>query len=372
MQGCDEFQAGATFSADLKVDTKVRTFMQASADFTVVADGVKASVFGACANTATDLGAQDTWSSLEGNNAISNQNGTGACDAAAARVQAILINANQLGANVAISTSRGECHLDFAAQASCDASCSANECTPGTVETRCEPGSLSVLCQAECVAGADCVGRPEQPANCMGMCESECVGACHGDCVHPDGTKTQADGNCNGKCSSGCNGICRGRCKNDSPVACGANVRCEGACTGVVSDPVCTSEFKPPQCTVDVDCHAACSAEVEASAVCDAPIVNVFARVEVSPDIQKLIDTLEANLPSFIVSAEAYGKLVLSAGRRLASSGESLSTRVGELDGKSLSCAATAFKSSANAVASLDVSAQASARFILITETNAE
>jgi hypothetical protein len=363
-------------SADLKVDPTVRTFMQASADLTVAADDLKSNVLQACANVATDLGAPDTWSEFgDGNDAISNQNGTGACDTAARRAEDILVNAGQINANVAIAVSRGECHLDFGAQAACDANCAANaSCQPGTVETRCEPGDLSVICNAQCQAGADCVGRPELPANCMGKCESECVGQCHGDCISHDGRKTHDDPNCNGKCSSGCNGICRGRCKVDNPegVQCGTSVRCEGGCTAQATDPICTSEFTPPQCTVDATCHAACTAEVEKNATCDPPIVNVFAQVDASPDVQKLVNTLEANLPTLINGAEVHGRLVLSATKSLATSGESISARVGDLDGKSLACATAATSAAATSASSLDVSAQASARFVLTTTSNAQ
>jgi hypothetical protein len=375
-QGCDEFQPGGEVPSDLAVDGDVRVFLQASADFSGEAVAIRDSVLTACAAVALDLGASDTWSSIEDIDArVSNGDGTGACDAAAAKVEAILVHATEVQANVAIAISRGQCHMDFEAQTACDRQCTTDtQCDPGSVETRCEPGSLRVVCDAACAADATCCGTPDLPANCMGKCESECQGECKGDCTSADGTRTTDDPNCRGKCSASCNGTCRGLCKVEAPegVQCGANVACQAGCSGSFTAPECTTEFTPPQCTVREDCHQSCSAQVVAHSVCDPCTVKVFANVTVSADLQPLITTLEINLPPLIAAAELHGKLLFNAGQRLATSGQSLSGRVGDLDGKSLACAAAASTGCASGIGSLDVSIQASARIQGTLTTNAQ
>src|SRR5262249_36007769 len=157
---------------------------------------------------ATDLGAPDTWSAInDENKAITNPDRTGACDAAGARVEQALIDAEKVDAHVAIAVSRGECHLNFDAQKQGGVGCGAHaSCDSGTVETRCDPESISVSCSGTCQAGASCVGSMDVAANCMGRCESECVGACNGTCIAADGSMTSNDANAHGKCASTCNG----------------------------------------------------------------------------------------------------------------------------------------------------------------------
>jgi hypothetical protein len=364
-EGCDEFVVGQDVDSNLEVDQTVKHFMQAASDFAQVGNDMEAAVLTACSNIARDLGATDSWSAIEvEKDRISNASGTGACDVAGQKAEQLLIAAGPVEGTFAIAVSRGECHLDFEAQAKCDADCAANAvCDPGTVETRCEPGSLNVQCQASCQAGATCVGKPELPANCMGSCESTCTGACKGICIHKDGKKTENDPNCMGKCASQCNGTCAGRCKIDAPegLSCGANVSCTGGCTGTYTDPVCVTEFKPPTCTVNAECHAACSAEVVANAECDPPIVDVFVDVTTHPELQPLVDTLRINLPALISAAETQGKLAVDAAHRLGDSGEVIATKIENLDGKSLACLGKASTAVGNAVGKLDVSVQASA-----------
>jgi hypothetical protein len=193
-EGCEELRTShdPTF-ADVDVDPKVRAIMAAAVDFSDAAERAKIDVLTACGGIATDLGASDTWSGIEGvGPAISNGNGTGACDQAAARIEALVPPGQTAGADIAIAVTRGECRLDFDRQITCDTRCKTQEtCDSGTVETRCTPGELSVLCSAECSAGATCVGTPELPANCMGKCQAECVGECHGTCFGDNGEATE-------------------------------------------------------------------------------------------------------------------------------------------------------------------------------------
>ena len=341
---CTAFAPGEPVPDDLEVRASVRTFMQAASNLTAVGGEMGQEVLDACAGIATDLGAEDTWSQLDGlERQIANGNQTGACDAATARILDVLADAREVNATVALLVTRGECHIDFEAQAECDRQCALDaECDPGTVETRCEPGELSVECHAECDAEATCVGSEDLPANCMGACESECVGECKGTCIAADGSRTENDPNCHGKCTSSCNGECRGRCKLDEPTECGAEVHCEGGCTATYEDPVCTTVCTPPECEEDPDCHAACEAEALANAVCDPTRVELFADVQSTPILQPLIDTLEEHLPPLFDAAEARGPITRHSLERLGRSGKKILADLGDLSGVELACVGAA------------------------------
>ena len=102
------------------------------------------------------------------------------------------------------------------------------------------------------------------------------------------------------------------------------------------------SQFKPPVCQVDQGCHAACSARVAASAICDPPIVRIAADLRTSPSLQPLVTTLEKNLPKLLATGEAEGKLALEAVNRMSAAGQVVGADVEKLDPKSLSCAGVA------------------------------
>jgi hypothetical protein len=363
-EGCNEFKAGKDVDANLNVDPTVRVFMQAASDFSRIADNMQGSVLTACANIATDLGASDSWSQLgDTKSRISNSQGTGACDVAGQKIEDFLVGVGTVDSHIALTVTRGECHCDFEEQARCDADCSVTAaCDPGTVETRCEPGSLSVVCNAECAAGAVCVGKSDLPANCMGKCESTCTGECKGTCVLPDGRSTENDPNCMGKCASSCNGTCRGQCKMEQPLNCGAAVHCSGGCTSTFTDPVCTTEFKPPNCELNAECHAACSAKVAANAKCDPPTIDIFVDIASHPELEPLIATLKENLPPLIDAAEAQGKLALDAAHRLGDAGQIIGTKIENLSGKSLACLGSSSTAVGEAIGKFDITVQASVR----------
>jgi hypothetical protein len=370
-EGCEEIRGTSMVPESLKVDPHVRIFAQATMDLRGAATVVRKQAKETCARIAVDLGAMDTWSGLgEVDEALSNQNGTGACDAAAREVDSLLSQGGQAKAIVAVDIARGDCHVDFAEQTRCDDACKLKQiCDSGTVETRCEPAALSCKCDSMCRASAICSGRPDRPANCMGKCESTCVGLCKGKCVAADGTVTENNPNCMGKCASSCNGQCKGHCKIEEPagIACGVDVRCTGGCSGSFREPVCVTEFTPPKCQVDQACHAACSAQAAANAICDPPIVKIFADLKTSPQLQPLVTTLETNLPALLSVGEAQGKLALDAVNRLSASGQVVGADVEQLDPKSLACAGVASGTVAQILGSLQISTKASARVHLMT-----
>jgi len=374
--GCDEFVVGSQVDTGLNVNPKVKAFMQAASDFANDANQIKAAVMTACTKVATDLGAPDTWSAIQdADQAISNRNGTGACDAAGSQIEQRLIDAQKVDAHIALAVSRGECHLDFDEQKQCDAQCALHEsCDPGTVETRCEPGSISVMCSGSCNSGATCVGTQDVAANCMGKCESECQGHCSGECVQDDGSVTENDPNAHGKCAATCNGTCKGMCKVEASqgVSCGANVRCTGGCTGTETEPVCTTEFKPPTCNIDADCHAACSAKVAEDAKCDPTVVRIFATIDATPEIKAVVESLQDNLPDLFDAAQVKGKLLLDAAQRLGDTGKTLESRVENLDGKSLACLGKASTAVGETIGSVDVSVNASVQVTVKTTDHME
>jgi hypothetical protein len=362
-QGCPEFQVGGNVNVSADVDVRVHGFMQACSDLGEVAKTAKGAVMTACSGIAKDLGAQDTWTALgDSDDAISNGNGTGACDAAKAKIQAIMTaNAN---AGFALIVSRPPCVPDFKAEASCEASCQAQQtCDPGTVETRCDPGKLSVVCQNNCAAQGCCEGRADVKANCEGSCEAECDGQCSGMCTDDSGHQTMNDPSCHGKCSAHCSGTCSGRCTIDASagVQCGANVTCEGGCTGSFTQPTCETVVNPPKCTIDATCLDSCQTMAVAHAVCDPPTVKLEADASVSADVAKLVATIDTNLPPLIQTAEREAHFASNLVANVSASGQAVLQAAGDLNGKSLACASAAGSSLQTTASALNVSTAAGA-----------
>ena len=352
---CDDYTTQGQIDAN--VDVNVRAFMEATLDVKNASLDWRGRVKTACANVAKDLGADDSWTALgDTDDAVSNGNGTGACDVARAHIQAVMDA--HADAHFALSITRGECHRDFKMQADCENQCKADPvCDPGTCETRCDPGALSVKCDGKCKAKATCEGTAEVAANCMGKCEAECQGECKGTCTFADGHRTDNDPNCHGKCSATCNGTCKGHCavEADGGVECGANVRCKGGCEGTYTEPTCTTDFKPGPCHVDQGCLDSCVAKAESHVVCDPTKVELFADVSVHADVKKLVDTCNANLPVLVAAADVDGKLVVSAAERLSTSGQAVLSAHADLNGKSAGCVAAASKIVVNSVNTIHV-----------------
>jgi hypothetical protein len=366
-KGCEELSSGELGAI---ADLRVRALVAATIEFQTVSEAMRAEVLAACSGIALDLGAGDSWSSIEDEDAqITNDSGTGACDVANAQVTAVLDAAAQANIQIGLAVTEGTCYPNFEAQAQCELGCAANtECTPGTIEERCEPGSLSVLCQAECSAEAYCQGTPEVPANCMGKCASTCQGECKGTCIAPDGSVTENDPSCMGKCSSSCNGLCRGLCKVEAPegVQCGAAVSCRGGCTSSYTEPKCTTEFTPPMCSIDESCYAGCAAEATAKAVCEPPHVEVYVDVVAMADgkLEVLVSTLETNLSRLVSAAQTQGKLAVQAIERLSASAQAVAEGAGDLDGKSLACAGAAARATLDASLTINASFNGSASVV--------
>lgn len=360
--GCTEFALGRAVDTS-RVDRDVQQLMAAAADLGQVAREVREEVRDACGNLARDLGAKDSWSAIDDpQRAIHNRDATGACDAAKARLTAVLRSAADAGTELALVVSEGRCHLDFAAQTRCDRKCERRSaCRPGKVEQRCKPAALSVKCHGSCKTGAYCEGTTSVAASCTGSCRATCIGRCAGKCIGEDGRVTKSDESCRGKCTARCDGKCTGLCRIEASagVRCGAEVRCRGGCSASFAEPVCETLFSPPDCTLDERCHQACSARVAAHPVCEPPRVELLVR-NATPEVNRLVDSVEKNLPSLVAAAKREGRLAKDALARLSRAAESLSKNVGDLDGHSLSCTAVSAKATLDASAWLAVSIQGS------------
>jgi hypothetical protein len=360
---CPEFQPGTGLDASIKVDARVREFVQSTADLNSVAVTLKGAVKDACIGIDNDLGVTDSWSALgDTDDAISNSKGTGACDAARSQIVSIM-NAHT-NANFALVVSRGECHTDFDQEAKCEVGCSAQQqCDPGTVETRCDPAQLSVVCDGNCSAQASCEGRMDAEANCEGECEAECTGHCMGSCTDESGHKTDNDANCHGKCKAHCSGKCNGHCKIDvsEGIQCGANVSCKGGCTTSFTQPKCETECTPPKCTIDQTCFENCRATAAAKAVCDPPTVKLLADATAGADVVKLVATINKNLPPLIHSAEAQGRILVDEAQNVTASGKAVLDASGSLDFKSVACATAATESLTQTAGTLQVTTKAAA-----------
>jgi hypothetical protein len=185
---------------------------------------------------------------------------------------------------------------------------------------------------------------------------------------------TSSDSNAKGKCIATCSGKCQGTCRIEAPngVECGDGVRCTGGCTGTATDPACTTEFKPPPCEVDEDCHAACTAKVSQHAVCRPPTIRIFADIDVTPEMKEVVATLEENLPDLFSAADVKGRLLLGAAERLGDTGRSLADRLEDLDGKSLACLGEAATAVGDTIASVDVVVRAGVDVTIKTTEHAD
>jgi hypothetical protein len=302
------------FSADARVDAKVRAFVVASKDLVGVAAQAELEAATACRRMGHDLGMSDAEMarrSGEGGDAA------GACEPLAARIQAIL----RSGVRIQVSAVPPQCQASAQAEAACSGSCSA-QVSPGEIVARCEPGRLSGTCQGRCV----------------GHCDGQCQGDCAGQCSARD-----ASGRCAGACSGDCSGSCGGTC----------HARCEGSWQA----PRCEGSVQGP--SADAECNASCHAHASFTASCTPARVDVQTQgVDIA---QRLAATLRANLPQLLHAEIALGKRVMGDARVLGQVGAQLPRVVGQAGAQALACIGAAADASVRASARIDVSVRASA-----------
>jgi hypothetical protein len=372
-RSCDELRSAASGDAvdTSRVDARVRHFLRASSDLRAVSDQMKLDLRSACASLARDLGAEDTWSPLGDDDAsVSGAQDTGACDAARARIDALM--RKNVAATFALLLAHGRCRQDFEAEAACEAACSAqSKCEPGDLETRCAPADLAVLCDGLC--NGTCEGSPTAPASCRGKCEGRCHGECAGTCVGESGVVTTSGGACDGKCQGLCTGQCGGDCRieDDKGLECGAGVACRAGCGVHHTDARCEGEIGAPACKLDPTCFESCRVIAAAKARCDAPAVRLIADVRGNPEAEKLVATIEKNLPAIVSLADERGRFIVKAANALAAAGRALKTS-GALDAHSLTCAASAAKTASDAASFLALAARSGDAVVQACGSNAK
>jgi hypothetical protein len=345
--GCDEFSGGADAVGKLSIDGDTKAFVTASANLVAIAKSAETDVYGACKNICGDLKIADTWTAMEKNGDVDDAV-TEACHQASLKISGTLTA--DAGCNLVISG--GHCTVDTTVQAMCESSCSANAmCTPPDVTTSCTPGEITGGCSGTCMANATCEGSVDAQAECTGKCMADCTGMC-------DSTPCQGT-----FCKGQCQGKCTGDCKlmADATASCGANVNCKGGCSVAYTAPKCETKTTPPSCKVSTTCQASCTSTVESKSVCTKPSVSLECSAMVSADVQAVITTVKANLPSIILLVQSQGNLILDAATQVGDTADAVSKDVTSLGGKAIACAAAAVKADVSTAASLKVSVNASA-----------
>jgi hypothetical protein len=131
-----------------------------------------------------------------------------------------------------------------------------------------------------------------------------------------------------------------------------------------MSAPACETELHqlPPECHVDANCEAGCSAQARSHMQCTEPKVVLDADVTASGRVPALKAAIETNLPKLLGAAKTEGPVVLKALQDLGASGSAVADSASSLGGKSVACAGTAVQAAATATATMDVSVKGSAK----------
>jgi hypothetical protein len=306
---------GANFSANARVNAKVRTFVQASKDMVAVSAAIESQVANTCRRMGADLGippAQMAERKETGGQA------SGACGAVAAAIDAIL----RQGVSVQVGVTPPACQANAQAGARCSGACDV-DVDPGQIVAQCEPARLSGYCQ----------GR------CTGQCDGRCTGQCRGHCSAVD-TQGRCIGQCHGECDGGCDATCHARCQ------------------GSWQAPQCAGTVRPP--SADAECNASCQAHANVNASCTPAIVNVRAS-QGAEMAARLAATLQANLPALLYAEIALGRRLMGDAQVVAQVGAALPKIVGDAGAHALACIAGAGEASASASVRINVSVRASA-----------
>jgi len=348
--------------------------LEASARFSVAANGIDTDVRAACNGIATDLGAAsapDTETAC--NNAVTQIN----------RVKA----ANAM-ATLTVQYTPGVCSVSASAVVDCVADCDVNfdaMVTPPTCMGGEISGSCSGMCEGSCTVegSVSCTGSCS--GSCQGMCDAEvsgtCTGSCNGQCegtcatINADGSCMGAcDGTCRGECSGtitgecsgSCDGMCTGSCRSDLMAMCSG--QCSGSCDVAFTEPRC--EGGEWNVMADAECKAACEADASFAIECTDPsLVATFSGTATGrADLETLLATLEENLPTLFAAA-AKAEIVVSATSDFATRLSAATSAATDAGLEASSClvlaidaqVAAASKVNVSVMASVSVSASASA-----------
>jgi len=322
---CPELAGGAmqgTFTGEARSNTTIRAFVQASADLRNVADAMEAQVADACLRMGADLGvppAQMAPTSNPGGRA------EGACQAVLARIDGILRAAGN--AQIGVTYSPPECSFAADAYASCAGGCNL-AVDPGQIIATCTPGHLSGYCAGICTG------------SCDGTCNGQCTGAC---------SARSAIGQCAGECAGTCSGQC--------------SATCHAQCVGQWHAPRCDVDARAP--TADAKCAASCKAHAELTSQCSPARVMVSGAAP-SPDVQRVIATLQANFGPLVTAQIGYGKRLAADVQALGDMAPDLARVVGTVGAHAQACigaaGATLFHAQASIRVTVGVSANVSGR----------
>lgn len=141
---------GANFSADARANAKIRTFVQASKDLLNVSLQMEAEATEACTRMGMDLGLNPAQMAPQQGNG---GRAAGACNAVAARIDAIL----RQGVQVQVQATPPRCQANASAAAACQGSCAASGQASGAAANGAANGAASgdAECDASCRAHAD-------------------------------------------------------------------------------------------------------------------------------------------------------------------------------------------------------------------------
>jgi hypothetical protein len=352
---CNEFRVGADLSkTDFGVPREIApsytALAQATGDISVVAARMLSDVDAACAELAG--GADDP--RLAGKSDA--QRTVATCEIAAERIAAA--RAKLAAAKVVLRVGEARCSVDATFQTACEASCRADaSCTEATPHERCAPADREGVCTGAC-SGA-CVGTEAAPVDCAGKCDGPCFGTCDGD-----GTCAEAGCVCTGACA----GTCGGACAAGGAATCTG--RCRGGCDAALGDETCAGPLAPPRCSGDVDCQNACSASAAARADCRDGALTITVRdpSKSRPEIERIVYTLERNLPVVFLAGRGRAKLLSERASALTDAAGHLLSKSDMLGPKGAACGIVIGKTSEGASANLDAVHEASKKVTAVVD----
>jgi hypothetical protein len=115
---------------------------------------------------------------------------------------------------------------------------------------------------------------------------------------------------------------------------------------------------RPP--SADAECNASCNAQANLNAQCSPAQVHVYGAPSVEM-ANRLLATLQANMPNLLYAQIALGQRVTQDAQVLVQVGANLPRVVGDAGLEGLACIAAAANATAQASARINVSVQASA-----------
>lgn len=370
--GCETTDIGSGDCNDLGDSPdalKVAAFLETGARFETQALAIASAVEAECAAMAADLGV--TVPMATGNQSQVELT----CRAVAQEIEAIIDAALPAEASLVVEYVPPVCSIAVDAYASCVAECDAN--VTADVQVECTEGRLVGTCSGTCTGECRVEGEVACAAECRGSCTGSCSGTCYGGC---EGTcsATDSEGNCAGTCEGTCTGTCTGTCSGTCEGTCVAEVSgsCEGRCAGE-----CDVDFEAPRCEgnarvdADVDCQAACEADLSAQAECTEPAVTVVATATIDPAAQERLDALLATLRAHWPRLLALGAQldeVVRTGADLVNAFEGAASAAGRLSVTAGVCVTETTAAVVAAMAELQVSLEVSVEVSVSVTATAE